>query len=518
MALLSVRWRFVLLLNLAVPCAANAQGPSGTGEQPLPKYHYTRSSTFTMPVNMSRELRAAIREVCLYVKAGHGNWVRHESAPNIVEHFSFKAPSDGEYWFSLVTVDKNGKASPIDLNQEPPSLRVVIDTQAPTFDIQSGTTNAGEICITCKMLDQNPDLATIKAVSRLEAVEIALLPVAGQPGVFKFPSKDLLAYPVRVSGADMCGNPGGREVLARELSAGLPPTETIDGAVTANKIEPRILPPSLHKPDALQEQMKQEPIKPPPFLPVVDRGLISLPPSVPPPAAVPTPQGADAAGVSPFAGMIPRQMLNSTLASVEYRVDQVGPSGVGKVEIYLTTDQGQTWKRHADDLDRRSPAEIELPGDGVYGIRLVVANGNGFGATAPVRGDLPMCWIEVDATPPVVQLRPIEPAMQNGCMEIRWTAADRNLGPEPVNLYFRTRVDSPWQVMARNLKNDGLYRWAFPRDMGSQFLIKIEVSDRAGNVARIESPNPIVLDMTEPRASVIGVTGVINQKVSPVGN
>src|SRR5205814_1023341 len=31
-----------------------------------------------------------------------------------------------------------------------------------------------------------------------------------------------------------------------------------------------------------------------------------------------------------------RQFLNTTHATVEYRIDQVGPSGVGKVEVYLT--------------------------------------------------------------------------------------------------------------------------------------------------------------------------------------
>src|SRR5206468_6036978 len=131
----------------------------------------------------------------------------------------------------------------------------------------------------------------------------------------------------------------------------------------------------------------------------------------------------------------------TTHASVEYRIDQVGPSGVGKVEVYMTADQGQSWQRLREDIDRKSPADIDLPGDGLFGIRLAITNGNGFGGTPPKMGDAPHCWIEVDTTPPFVQLRPTEIVPQGGALDIRWTASDQNLGAEPVSLFFRTRAD-----------------------------------------------------------------------------
>jgi hypothetical protein len=36
--------------------------------------------------------------------------------------------------------------------------------------------------------------------------------------------------------------------------------------------------------------------------------------------------------------------------------------------------------------------------------------------------------------------------------------------------------------------------------------VKVEVADLAGNFAHAETPSAIMLDMTEPHASVIGVT------------
>src|SRR5687768_18019653 len=43
-------------------------------------------------------------------------------------------------------------------------------------------------------------------------------------------------------------------------------------------------------------------------------------------------------------------------------------------------------------------SEVNLPGEGQFGVRLVITNGNGFGGTPPVRGDAPTCRIEVDST------------------------------------------------------------------------------------------------------------------------
>src|SRR5947207_1735136 len=86
--------------------------------------------------------------------------------------------------------------------------------------------------------------------------------------------------------------------------------------------------------------------------------------------------------------------------------------------------------------------------------------------------------------------------------------SDKNLSAEPINLYYATRKEGPWLAVAKNLKNDGLYRWQFPRDAGGQFFFRVEATDLAGNTARGETTTAVMLDLTEPRASVIGVNAV----------
>lgn len=526
----------------------------------LPKMTYTKNTVFHLPVQMDERTRANLREVCLYVKAGASDWVRQETGVPTMSHFSYKVPRDGEYWFSLVTIDKTGRSTPGDVSQEPPGLRVTVDTQAPVIDVQPFTNPEGELCIRCNVQDVNPDPQNIKAIYRDQAGEHAIDAVPGIPGVFKITSRELTSQSLRVTAADLCGNSATREVNVRELAA---------LSQGANRNTPKAaasgppLDPMVHQGVPLDTVRTESQKVSYPTPPVVDKaGAIQPPalasntapqvpntapvapnfPQVPtttvpqtPPSSImqtgavvpPVPTLPQAPAVAPnntvkvnsttVGNAGPRQILNTAHATIDYRIDQVGPSGVSKVEVYMTADNGLNWQRLCEDPDRRSPAEIDLPGEGLFGIRLAVTNGNGFGGTPPARGDAPTCWIEVDTTAPFIQMRPIE-AAQNGVIDLRWTASDKNLGPEPITLFYKTRADAQWQVLARGVRNEGLFRWTFPRDQGSQFFVKMEVADMAGNLARAETPNPIVLDMTEPHASVVGINGVTPRVTGPVGN
>jgi hypothetical protein len=452
--------------------------------------------------------------------------------------FTFRVTEDGEYWFALATVDRNGRQTPEDVNQEPPALRVVVDRQAPVVQVQPGTSPEGETILRCTVQDANPDPLSLRAVARLPQGDVPLEAVPGQPGTFRLRGAEQ-AISVRVIAGDLAGNVVSRELSPRDL-----PTTSVSARSEVRQVQalvprndpqaaPAPLPPLASAPAVAAPPRiieGSDPGLPTRATPVNPAGVAPAgfaapaptptPPAPAAPAAVapvaptavtaPAPVGAVPAPAEPTAkptAPANRQLLNSTHASVEYRIDQVGPSGVGKVEVYVTTDMGQTWQRLQETTERRSPTEVELPGEGVYGLRLVITNGNGFGGTPPRRGDAPDCWIEVDSTTPFVQLKPTELVSSSGQLDLHWTANDKNLGPEPVSLHYRTRPDAPWQLIARNLRNDGNYRWQFPRDIGSHFYFKVEVADLAGNIARVESPTPIVLDMTEPRASVVSVSG-----------
>jgi hypothetical protein len=241
----------------------------------------------------------------------------------------------------------------------------------------------------------------------------------------------------------------------------------------------------------------------PDFIPTGAPLVIATPPSVP---TVPMVRPSVPSPSMPSSDKpADRRILNSTTAQIEYRIDTVGPSGISRVDIYITRDRGQTWEKLAEDVNKRSPVSINLPGEGVYGVRLAITNGNGFGGRAPKSGDRPQYVVEVDATSPRVEFHPYE--IVNGAIDLRWSASDANLGPEPVNIFYRVRPGQEWQVVARNVKNDGVYRWAFPPEIGGQVFVKLEVADLAGNVTKVETPTPIMLDQTEPEATLVDVVG-----------
>ena len=497
-----------------------AQTPGMTAN--ISPKHYTRSLTFDLPVRMEPELRATLKEIRLYVKTPTSGWAVQDVGPASLEKFSCKLPQDGEYWYTLATVDKMGRMTPADVNLEPPSQRVVVDTAPPVIQVQPVNAD-GEYCLRCTVVDANPDVASLKAVCRTNAGDVPLDMVPNQPGVFQVKGPQMMQFPVIVSARDLAGNTATKEVNVREMVGTTftppqpPPPLANDVARTSVRPETKgLVGTSVDMPPAKTLEFPAPPPPPPPVTQSVSNSLAPTQPMIPSkpieqppvkpieqPPVKPMQQPVEA----PIKNGLPHQLISTTHASIEYRIDQVGPSGVGKVEVYMTPDNGQSWHRLGEDGDKRSPADINLPGDGVFGIRIVVTNGNGFGGKAPVRGDAPHCTVEVDTTSPFVQFRSADLMPTTGQVELRWNATDKNLGFDPVTLLYRTRPDGPWQVIARNLKNDGVYRWAFPREAGGQFFFKVEVTDQAGNTSHDVSHQPVVIDTSEPRATVLGVTG-----------
>ncbi|HYT88817.1 MAG TPA: hypothetical protein VEL76_08925, partial [Gemmataceae bacterium] len=255
-----------------------------------------------------------------------------------------------------------------------------------------------------------------------------------------------------------------------------------------------------------------------------------LPPAPLPPQLVergPGPEFGAPVKVAPPApkssGLPPqRQLVNNTHVSLEYQIDQPSSTtGVGKVEVWMTADEGQSWRPLGEDPDRRSPVEIDLPGEGIYGVSLVVTNSRGFGDAPPRPGDVPDYWIEVDTSRPVAKLNSVRPGTGDECgvLWISWTAQDKNLTTTPVDLYYAVHKNGPWTVIARGLKNDGRYRWTPPIEIGTEAYVRMVVSDKAGNNSHCETPQAVVLDDgVRPHIRIIGVATHGAPSTPPGGN
>jgi hypothetical protein len=213
-------------------------------------------------------------------------------------------------------------------------------------------------------------------------------------------------------------------------------------------------------------------------------------------------------------GMPPVQIVNEPEIVLEYEVSKVGPSGLGKIEVWLTRDNGANWVRFAEDPDANQATIGEqykrtllLPGEGVYGISLVVKSKAGIGKAGPRSGDVPEMLVEVDNTPPEAQLYQLIPDPQRRDMVIlRWVAKDRNLTPTPITLEWAERPIGPWQIIGANLPNTGRFPWTLPKSLPSHVYLKLMVRDMAGNEAVAVTPVPELVDLSEPEGRLLRVT------------
>jgi hypothetical protein len=192
--------------------------------------------------------------------------------------------------------------------------------------------------------------------------------------------------------------------------------------------------------------------------------------------------------------------------SVDYQVDKIGPSGLGKVTLWMTQDEGRTWRYFADNPNLTPPISVDLPGEGVYGFRIVVESKAGLGKRGPVSGDMPEMRIECDLTPPVAQLYAPEPdSHQRNALTITWNATDKNLTSTPVSLKWAERKEGEWHEIASNLPNTGRYTWMLPPNLPFRVYMQLSVRDSAGNVSIAETSEPVLVDLSEPEGRITGL-------------
>jgi len=214
----------------------------------------------------------------------------------------------------------------------------------------------------------------------------------------------------------------------------------------------------------------------------------------------------------PTAAIVPLQRTNNPNVSLDYQVTKQGPSGVGKVELYLTEDDGRTWRPYAINPNRKPPFNVRLPGEGVFGLKLVVQSGAGLGQRPPQSGDLPQMRIEVDATPPAVKLLyPQADPSRRDALVVAWTANDQNLAPNPITLQWAEHQDGPWNTIAADLTNSGQYTWQLTPNLPYRVYLRIIARDTAGNTGTDQTPEPVLIDLSEPEGKLLGLTGSVRQ-------
>jgi hypothetical protein len=478
--------------------------------------------------------------------------------------FIFQADRDGYYWLQHAIVTVDGKQDPEFPSRNPPSQRMVIDTVKPVIHLTSAQRVGGDLVVTWDIAERHPDPATLKLEYRSDdQPPDAWVPVIVHPGPTGSAKVRLTTdrpLQVRLSLKDLAGNFSVAQAAVAGASAGnggLQTTNFVPGAGHPAGLAPVVGPGPVVPPvPRAQPEVKQEATPPPapvptqvqtPQLPPTTPDRMNTPPhqwqgqqavSNTPPAVPSLPQAqnplnnqavarsdappaqAPAAVALPTgsAKVPPVTIVNQREIVLEYEV-KAGPSGIGRVELWVTEDGGKTWGKGpaADDGDEKSgrgqsvngknERTLQLPRDGVYGVYMIVRNSVGLGKPEPRPGDAPEMVIEVDTTPPVAKLwAPVPVPGQRDTVLLRWEATDKNLTANPITLEWAEKQDGQWHVIGSpNLPNTGQFQWTLPKQIPARVFLRVRARDSAGNEAVAAFQQPQLVDLSVPEGQLLQV-------------
>ena len=423
---------------------------------------YQKKRAFRIPFHIGAQAQARIKEVQLWVSEDAGfHWEPKSRTTPDLGKFTFRTSHDGEFWFATRTVTVDDEFSPPMSQTVEPSMKVVVDSVPPSLVLEPDGRRGSTAAIRWEAKDEHLDLKTLVLEYQAEgAHEWRKVPIRRRNlmGAESWDAGTADSLRVRATVADKAGNVADAEIVLPEGTAETPdlaavapeatappPVEQISSGnglsggngslIAQNSTFPPIQesPPSApgsgSRPGARRTLTRRpksdDALSAGPFqdAPGWDRTSAgragdgvrknspgTLSPSGPPAFSDPFPMGATSTSAPASSPDGSRSPGNRTMLvpgprfKLQYAVEEAGPDGPATVELWITQDGGRTWIRRGEDPDRVSPIEVDVGGEGTFGISLVARSASGLGDQPPGPGDPPQTWVEVDATPPSVQL------------------------------------------------------------------------------------------------------------------
>jgi hypothetical protein len=437
----SCRPRAVPLALAAVLATAWALCPARGQPAGGDGVYYSQMLVFRIPFHTDAGDRR-IREVQLYASEDQGKtWQAVASARPGEKDFSFTAKREGWYWFAVRTVDQDNQGYPATMDGVPPRLKVCVDTQPPVVTLREVKSPTAAAAVEWDVRDDNLDTDSMRLEYRV-AGTTEWRPLGLQ----------------KEKTGQTSWNPGTNAPLEVRLSV---------------------------------RDLARNP----------GEAVIPLTPSAPPKSDKPPPPDPAAAGVPGL------RLVNSKRISIDYEIKDVGKSGIAVVELWYTRSDGRAWQKYDERTNPQPPYVFEVSDEGLYGFTLVARTRAGGGQQPPRVGDQPQIWVEVDLTRPVVRLLGVDvgKGQDTGSLIITYSATDKNLVRQSMQFSYAENPAGPWTVIATGEDYSGRYVWKMPPEVPYQFHVKVEASDRAGNVGEAETTKPIVVDLSQPSVQIRGV-------------
>jgi hypothetical protein len=537
----------------------------GVGGIP-PDVYTMRNRNLEIPIRTDQSKRAEIRELVLYVSTDQGRtWTQAGLVQPDQETYKFHAPSDGLYWFNVCAVFRDGSRDPEDISAAPPKLKVLIDTVTPAIRLIAAERAGDEVQVAWEAQDVRADASSLRLDYRAadQGPNAPWQPVPVSPGLSgqaRFRPQTNGPITLRVQITDSSGMPA---TALKDLPAAL---VNLTSTASTNPA-PVMAAPAPAAPPAIQQTNSVAPPPPPPAVPLGQMPNMagSAPPpapvaDVPPPAAVapapvpppappaasehqpsgPTPlaplrSGPDAAPRPPVmgSGSAPDfggpadpssrpqaaevQHVRDRQVQLDFEVDRQGPSGVKKIEVYMTWDDGHSWMKWWETANTNPPLQLTLPDrEGPFGFRLVLYSGAMRSEGPPRPGDSPQVRLFVDWTRPDCTLyTPTMDPSQPNALVLHYKATDPNLVTNSIALEYSTRPDGDWKMITAppsrpSSLGHGIREctWSLPTDPPDAVYMRMTALDLAGNRGEFITRDPITVDLNKPTVKKVGIIRV----------
>lgn len=182
---------------------------------------------------------------------------------------------------------------------------------------------------------------------------------------------------------------------------------------------------------------------------------------------------------------------------IRRELDDGKGSGIERVDLYVTTDKGQSWQKAGSF--KGDEAIIYKAESGEVGLHLVAVDFAGNSSPEPTAKTVHRLVVGDDK--PIVELTVDELAstMRAGQgVTIRWRGAGHDLAPKPVVVQYTTDGGINWMNLLKAAEISGSYQWTLPQVTSSHCAIRLALVDRQGRLTIERTPGEFTIDGSRP--------------------
>lgn len=196
------------------------------------------------------------------------------------------------------------------------------------------------------------------------------------------------------------------------------------------------------------------------------------------------------------------EQTTGQMVDIEYEaVDNFGGSGLASIELWITADNGENWKKYSNDKDLVSPVKfINKENLGEVGFILKATDKVGNTSTPIIPGTKPDISLVFDVKGPEINILSLADGRRfikgGSTISIKWEAIDPNLEKNSVEIAWSADGGQSWEYIQKGLPGKSTIDWQVPsytdKNMNS-CLIKISAVDTVGNASTAISEQPFTI-------------------------